>query len=235
MLKIYTLIYNYKVKRLTIQTSKIMSGNFRLCKNYVTLLGAPKCSRQAPTITYNFEDSRTRTRWSRPVLHPFQSSPFLSYTTYRTLLSLINVLTVLSKQNDLQKYFHSFPEKYLPRLITKVIPNKCVETKYLTVKYTYRFLQCNAECYSPPTSHSSTQFTRSCSLLYFVATVQQPYQTGVNYTVPPFSNPLHAFYHTLGTLIYNYVLVCKAPNADLGIHHSSCGVLFTTRFTYESF
>jgi len=29
----------------------------------------------------------------------------------------MNVLTVLSKQHkDLQKYFHSFPEKHLPRL-----------------------------------------------------------------------------------------------------------------------
>jgi len=49
----------------------------------------------------------------------------------------MNVLTVLSKQHkDLQKYFHSFPEKIPTTTYHKVIPNKCYGIKYLTVKYT---------------------------------------------------------------------------------------------------
>jgi len=98
-----------------------MSGWFRLSTNYNTLLCAPECSRQAPTITCNFEDSRTHTRWPTPVLHSFLFSPsFLHPHIYRTLLSLMNVLPVLNKQHkDLKKYFHSFPEKYLPRLTTR--------------------------------------------------------------------------------------------------------------------
>jgi hypothetical protein len=41
--------------------------------------------------------------------------------------------------------------------------------------------------------------------------------------------------YTVGILIYNYILVCKAPNAHLGIQPSPYVLIFTSRFTYESF